>query len=204
MGRQLPLHITQCSSSLWLQAAKPSNKPKHIFSPHKWAQGRLEHKTLDISQKCPICYFFNYEDHGWGYRIFQDRKELANMHISYELEFNAIVKIVQEKYPGEEDIIEFLCFSEEGKGMYKQVRQEITESKTYINSLENQFINCNVNAFKIFDISESVIDKLRTILTSEYLLKLESIFNLVEEFKESIGISEMEWMSFNYLVDKGV
>lgn len=40
------LPLTMHSSSLWLIKVKPSKKPKHIPSPHNWAQERLECETL--------------------------------------------------------------------------------------------------------------------------------------------------------------
>ncbi|GEM_PF-2031776 len=172
-----------------------------LFTEDYYDDTEIPNYILDISQQCPVCYFFNYEDHGWGYRIFFNRKELANINISYELEFYTIVEIAQEIYPREEDIIEFLCCTEEGKEVYEQIREEIVTSDIYINSIRDQFANSNADVFTLFEISEDIIDRFKIILTPEHLLKLESKFELVEEFKKLIGIEEMEWMSFDYLVE---
>lgn len=172
-----------------------------FFTKDHYEEKKIPSYIIDISQQCPICYFFNYEDHGWGYRIFFNGEELANLNISYELEFYTILDIAQEKYPHEEDIIEFLCFTEKGKRVYDEVREEIIVSDIYKNSIENQFTNSNVDIFELFDIKEDTLDRLKIIVTPEYLLKLENIFELVEEFKKLIGIEELVWMAFEYLTE---
>ncbi|WP_138754588.1 hypothetical protein [Paenibacillus sinopodophylli] len=42
--------------------------------------------VLHLSEQLPVLYFYNAEDHGWGYRIFFGRKCLASLDINYELE----------------------------------------------------------------------------------------------------------------------
>lgn len=147
----------------------------------------------EISNKFPVMYFYNFEDHCWGYSIVSNSQEVANVHVSYELEYTMLMSLAEERYP-EEDPNEFLYDDVNGSKIRENLEEELQNSKQYKELINQQFLNCNVDSFKLFGISDEQINELVGILTSDYLMQLESDHQLVEEFKEILHIQEMSWI----------
>lgn len=147
-----------------------------------------------LSKDAPVLFFCNFEDHFWGYRIFSKGQEVAYLRISYELEEEIIIERFKEKYPGR-DILELY------DGAYDEVAAEFLEQGGLEKAIDGLFSESHVEAFKLFDISDEQIEQLRFILNSNYYKSHENIFDLVEEFKECVGIVEMSWKSHDRVDD---
>lgn len=141
-----------------------------------------------LSKDAPVLFFCNFEDHFWGYRIFSEGREVAYLRIFYEMEEEIIIESFKEKYPGR-DILELYDEA------YEEISAEIVEQGGLEKAIDGLFNECNVEAFQLFGISDEQLEKLRIILNSNYFKSHENIFDLVEEFKECVGIEEMSWIS---------
>ncbi|MBD0381454.1 hypothetical protein [Paenibacillus sedimenti] len=140
-----------------------------------------------LSYDAPVLNFCNLSDHFWGYRIFNGGQEVAYLRISYEFLEEIIIEIFKERYP-EKEILELYG------DMHEEISKEVIENGIFDEAIEHLFDESNVSAFKLFDISEKQIDKLKSILNPSYFREHKKIYQLVEEFKEIIGINEMSWI----------
>lgn len=136
----------------------------------------------------PVFNFCNLSDHFWGYRIFNYGQEVAYLRVSYEIFEETIIKIFEERYPDKE-ILELY-----DGDLHEEISREVVENGILDGVIEKLFDESNVSAFKLFDVSEEQIDQLKSILNPSYFREHKSIFQLVEEFKEIIGINEMSWI----------
>lgn len=144
-----------------------------------------------ISEKIPVLYFYNFEDHGWGYSIVHQSEITACLNVSYETEFTLLVHLAAERYPEEEDPIE-LIFSPEGNAILEELTLELQRSDQLAVALDKQFENRNVDQFKLFQVSDEQIDRLAAILHTEYFISAKH--QLVEEFKDILNLTEMSWI----------
>lgn len=146
-----------------------------------------------ISGKTPVLYFYNFEDHCWGYRVVYNLQEIASLYISYDLVDSMIIELAEERYP-EEDHIEFLYVDPRGDKIRTELIEEVQKSNRYNERIEKQFTNCNLEAFRLFELDNERIRQLDNILNKNYYTQLESKYQLVEEFKEILNIEEMSWI----------
>lgn len=153
---------------------------------------------INISKEIPIMYFFNYEDHGWGYRIFHNGEEVAKLVIDYEIEYNLVLEKAKEKYVDEGDIIEILYFGDRGEEVYNEIAEEVVNSNEYYNVVQKQFLYKTVEKFKLFNINDGDINELRELLTVDSYTKTEQLHKLVEKFKKIVNINEMEWINYDF------
>lgn len=152
-----------------------------------------------ISKRIPVIYFYNFEDHGWGYSIVSEGQEVANVHVSYWIEDNLMMKLAEERYP-DADLIEFLYVDPIGQKIAEEIVEEIQGSEAYTESIHEQFINRNLESFRLLEASDEQINRLRDILSGDYFMQLESKHELVEEFKEVLNIQEMSWMNADEMI----
>ncbi|WP_066499816.1 hypothetical protein [Abyssisolibacter fermentans] len=152
---------------------------------------------INISKETPVMIFLNFEDHGWGYKIINNKKELANIYVDYELVFTMITQKAEERYPNEDDIIEFLFSNDTGKDVHENLYDEVYNSSEYKNAVEEQFKNKNVEVFELFGLDTKDINKLTELLTADTFFKGRYMRDQVENFKEILGIIEMEWVNYN-------
>ncbi|AET61215.1 hypothetical protein HPL003_22455 [Paenibacillus terrae HPL-003] len=148
---------------------------------------------FQISEKIPVLYFYNFEDHCWGYRVVYNSQEIASLHISYELVDTMIMKLAEERYP-EEDHVEFLYIDPRGEKIRNELIEEVQRSNEYNEKIVKQFTNCNLDTFRLFELDNERIKQLDNILNNNYYTQLESKHQLVEEFKELLNIQEMSWI----------
>ncbi|MDG0791204.1 hypothetical protein OMP38_10225 [Cohnella ginsengisoli] len=148
----------------------------------------------EISRGVPVLYFYNFEDHFWGYRVVHQGQEVAHAYVSYELKDTLICDLAAERYP-DEDTIELLYVDTKGKNIYHQLEQEVKVTSAYQEAIFNQFASSNVDQFRLFHIDEDRIAQLKHILSVNYLNALELIHTLVDEFKSLIQIEQMSWIS---------
>jgi hypothetical protein len=61
-----------------------------------------------------------------------------------------------------------------------------------------QYIGVNVSEWSDFEVAPDAITELKTILTGAWVLK-QDMFSQVDEFKDKIGLTGFDWMSYYYL-----
>ncbi|MDF2645880.1 MAG: hypothetical protein K0Q73_1685 [Paenibacillus sp.] len=143
-----------------------------------------------LSIDAPVLYFCNYGDHFWGYRIFSEGKEVASLRISYEFDEELIMKIFEERYP-DNDLYELFTTD-----YHNEINKYIEVNGLQEKAFNDLFDECNVTAFKLFNLTDEQIDNLTSILNPNYFREQDNIFNLVDEFKEIVGIDEMSWIRY--------
>lgn len=158
-----------------------------------------DNKVLSISQELPILYFYNAEDHGWGYKIYDKGKCIAKLDINYDILFGDSMELIQKINP-KFDIMEDF-YSDEGRILFEKVTQQVKESDAYLKKVDNMFKYSNIEQFSLFDIERTTIDNLKNLIKADYYISLEDMHALVEKFKETINIEEMEWISYDYADD---
>ncbi|MDT0121598.1 hypothetical protein Q9R46_03025 [Paenibacillus sp. RRE4] len=163
----------------------------------------IPESLVRISEKIPVLYFYNFEDHGWGYRLVYNSKEIASLQIIYELIDTIIIELAEERYP-EEDHIEFLYVDPRGENIRIELIEEVQSTNKYNEAIARQFINCNLEAFKRFEIADEQIQRLSQVLNANYYSQLESKHQLVDEFKEVLNIQEMSWIQVDHLHESEV
>lgn len=168
-----------------------------LLTEDVYIESEVPKYIIDISERTPIMYFFNYEDHGWGYRIFHNGEEVSKLTIDYELGYTMVLEKAEEKYTEEDDIINFLHSSDIGREVYNEIVQEVINSSEYYSVVEKQFSHKNVENFKLFDIDGEDINKLIDLLTIDNYSKIDQLLELVNVFKKIVHINEMEWINYD-------
>jgi hypothetical protein len=167
-----------------------------FFTEDTYLDNAAPEGIKQISIDIPVLYFYNFEDHCWGYKIFESGKVVADFELDYEAKNSMVIKLAQKLYP-DKDIIEFLYVDDEGSEIREQL--EVQVESNYIEMVKECYESTNIDFFKLFNLSESAIEKLKAIMSIEYLETLERQHDLVEEFKEIIGIPEMSWIRVDRL-----
>ncbi|WP_219838392.1 hypothetical protein [Paenibacillus sp. R14(2021)] len=127
-------------------------------------------KTL--SAHCPILYFTNLEDHGWGFEILQGGEVVSNLQVLYELMDGDIEELMDE---------------------YGEVGASVLEG--YMNQ------NPQAEAFRVFELREEQIKAIEELLAGNLSFGEED-FIAVEKFKELLGIEEMSWIRYDRTDDR--
>ncbi|TYP73215.1 hypothetical protein [Paenibacillus methanolicus] len=157
----------------------------------------LPEQVRALSAALPVLYFYNFEDHAWGYRIVHEGEELAALHVSYEVKDEFIMQLAAQRYP-DQDLFE-LVYVDPGQTVYNQLAQEVNAWPSYVEAVANQFANRNVEQFRLFDVEDACIERLRDILNGDYYGTLGSYRQLVREFKEVLHMKEMSWIRYDSL-----
>lgn len=142
-----------------------------------------------MSNHCPILYFFNLEDHGWGYEIWSKGQMISSLDFSYELEIVLMYNMAYEMYP---DIDRF---SKEGRAVFEELESKLQDDLFFEKAVRKHFETVNVDAFHLFELDTSAIDGLREILRPETFLNRE--VGAVERFKQLLDIEDMSWIRFD-------
>ncbi|MGO4545319.1 hypothetical protein AB4Z29_10995 [Paenibacillus sp. 2TAB23] len=127
-------------------------------------------KTL--SAHCPILYFTNLEDHGWGFEIFHKGEVISNLQVFYELMDREVEELMEEYEEVESSVLD---------GYMKQ--------------------NPRPEAFRVFGLKEEQIKSIEELLAGNLAFDDEE-FAAVERFKELLGIEEMSWIRYERTVDR--
>lgn len=145
------------------------------ISADEASKTQLEKWVLGVSAQCPILYFYNAEDHAWGYRLFKGGAEVASVEVNYE------IRLMQEMYGDDAD----------------EETDETEAAAEYFETMVQQYEHKNIGEFAVFDLEADSLDELDEILTAEWYLD-SGIWDQVEEFKDCLEITEMSWTSYDY------
>ncbi|UQZ86325.1 hypothetical protein SK3146_05618 [Paenibacillus konkukensis] len=144
-------------------------------------------KLAGLSRKKPLLYFYNAEDHGWGFKVFDDGRITSSLDVSYDLEYSYFCKLAEERYPGE--IPHALP-----KELTDEMFEEVKRLPEFLKETEEQYAGVRPEAFQRFEID---IEELRDLFSEEYRHHLEFIHDLVYEFKTIMGFKEMRWVNYD-------
>jgi len=173
------------------------NPKYHKEVNDKWCvfymEGDHESDITNISKEVPILYFYNFEDHGWGYSIIHDCKKISAFDFSYEKEEIDLQNYVQEKFP-DEDAIELLYIKPNAREFREQMLEQYYEGVNKEQFFRELFNGIEADSFRLFELSDQQIMGIKEQLSANTLLKLKSKHDLVENFKTIVGIQEMSWI----------
>ena len=102
------------------------------------------------------------------------------------------MELAEQRFPGI-DIVQH-----ETEPEITAIRDEVLNSRAYLEAAAEQFNYLNLQQFKLFGTSPNAIAELEKVLTVENYLNPQYLIRQVEEFKRLVGISEMEWVSYRY------
>lgn len=119
-----------------------------------------------LSAHCPILYFTNLEDHGWGFEIFYKGEVVSNLQVLYELMDGEVVELLEE-------------FEEAGASVWDGYMKQKPRAE----------------AFRVFGLKEEQIKSIEELFAGNLAFDEEE-FVAVEKFKELLGIQEMSWIRF--------
>ena len=162
---------------------------------------------IEISKQFAFMHFYNAEDHGWGYKIFNNGSIIASIDITYIFEyvFNLILKKAEDKYPNI-DVIQELLLNPNRKDEWKKIEDEIKKSNSYkheIRVLVNKMIkNKNTDLFTLLNVNKKTIIQLNSYLTIDTFLTATDESILVNDFKSILEINDFNWLSYKYLTNK--
>jgi len=94
---------------------------------------------LELSKEMPVFYFYNLEDHCWGYQIWSQGEKVSSLHFSYEFEAELLFSVAQKRYPDQKNIASFLFEDEEGQSIYEQIESELSDPAFFEKELANHF-----------------------------------------------------------------
>lgn len=126
-----------------------------------------------LSEHCPILYFTNLEDHGWGFEIFHKGEVVSNLQVMYDLMDGEVEELLTEH--GEEAI-------------------------HMLSGFLNQ--RPSAEAFRLFGLKDEQIEAIEALLAGNLAFD-EDEFVAVENFKELLGIKEMSWVRYERTEGRG-
>ena len=154
-------------------------------------------KILEISREIPLLFFQHPEDHGWGYALCNGGAVIALLWVAYDLGWNMTLELAQQRYPEVEDYFggEFYPWQE--------LMDEVLASDAYRNECIQQYSYLNLKELQIFGLSAADIKMLEEAISPDTCFNWESLHAQSQVFKEVLGIKEMSWMSYRYLMKRG-
>lgn len=149
-----------------------------------------------LSQEAPVLYFYNFEDHEWGYRLIHKGTVVAALHIAYDYEEAIISNVAIERYP--EKSFRELLFG----GVLQKVREELEAGSLFEEKLEELFNDSRPEQFQLLGASGAQIEKLREILNINFINHdINEGMELSDEFKQILGIEEMSFIRHERIVE---
>lgn len=152
---------------------------------------------MRIFLDCPILYFYNLEDHCWGYEVWNRGHRQSYLHISYEMESELLFKIAAEQYPEIEHIGAFLYEEDEGQRIAEEIQEQLRDHDRFEKEVSRLFESVQMDDFRLFHVSEEVLVGLKQLLTADVYLLYDNKHMIVEEFKQWLNIEEMSWLRFD-------
>lgn len=149
-------------------------------------------QLLDVSRTAPLLFFYNAEDHGWGYRLIHQGKEVARFDLNYEADYPIAEGLLKAAHPSQD--IHQCCTSDEWEAAHQKARA----SEAYLTQLREGRACANPVQFAVFGMSKETLAELDTQLSESSLLSTlegEGFQDPVERFKVILGIEEMRWLS---------
>jgi hypothetical protein len=184
-----------------LQVALSDLKHPYVFADlsEKWVAIVLEQPddparpwVEKYSHEFPMLWFYDAEDHGWGYIIFHEGEEKASLEVSYELDGGFWNQIVRLLYPDVRDI-----YSDLDPAIATQIRELIEKSQGLRKAVEQQYLYANPDAFTIFGFDEEQIDQIREIVQPVAPRIYDP--HAVDEFKKRLDLRQMDWKNYDIL-----
>ncbi|MCY9662733.1 hypothetical protein P5G65_25480 [Paenibacillus chondroitinus] len=77
--------------------------------------------VMAISKHLPVLYFYNFEDHGWGFTLHHQGEAVSAFDLSYEQEEVDLMNYVQGKFP-DQNAVELLYISPDFFGICSRRR----------------------------------------------------------------------------------
>ncbi|MBP1963261.1 hypothetical protein [Paenibacillus aceris] len=199
------------SGNLVLNKFKPSvQKYNPIFMDElndKWSLFFTEgtevsedcpHDVMGITQEAPVLYFYNFEDHGWGFSILQQGSVIATFDFSYEQEEIELMKYVQEKFP-DQDHIELLYLNPDSHVFKENMLLELQQLRSCEDRAKTLLERLDVGTFSLFELGDEQLEQLRHLFELGNLLNPHNRYKLVDEFKSILGIEAMSWIRVDRL-----
>ncbi|MCD1261416.1 hypothetical protein B5M42_021680 [Paenibacillus athensensis] len=175
----------------------PLNEDWIIFlTEDTYVDNSVSSAIQHVSSEIPVLYFYNFEDHCWGYKLLEAGRTLAEFELDYEAKHSRVIQLAQQLYPTK-DIIEFLYIDIEGQAVREQLEQQVEDQ--YVNTVRIAYQQANIDAFRILGVSGGVLQNLGEIMSVEHFEALQSKHDLVEQFKVALGIPEMSWIRVDRL-----
>ncbi|WP_139999798.1 hypothetical protein [Paenibacillus paridis] len=173
---------------------KPLNdKWSVFFTKGTEVSGTYPEDIIKMTTSLPILYFYNFEDHGWGFTILYQSRVISAFDYSYEADAIELHNYVQERFP-EEDAIELLYIKPNSDDFRVKMFKEFYKEHSKEDKVKKLIKSLDVDAFALFNIDSGGLDKLRDVFSMESLMNLQNHFTLINDFKETIDIKEMCWI----------
>ncbi|MFC0212031.1 hypothetical protein ACFFK0_06115 [Paenibacillus chartarius] len=153
-----------------------------------------------LSEHCPILYFYNLEDHFWGFEILHQGDLMSSCHFSYDLESELLFDIARDRFPDKGEIAGFLFNSKEGQDAYEQIQAELRDPVVFEREVRKHFETVCADDFQLFGINEESIDELHQLLSADTYLNRE--FDAIDRFKNVLNLNEMSWIRFERTEDR--
>lgn len=146
-----------------------------------------------ISQHLPVLYFYNFEDHGWGFTLLHQGEAVSAFDFSYEQEEVDLMNYVRDKFP-DQDVIELLYISPDSDTFKESMMMEMEQQRNGIDRVQAMLRQLDVSAFGLFELGTAKLEQLRHLFDADIIAKLERRHAMVEDFKTILGIEEMSWI----------
>lgn len=170
-----------------------------LFLKDEWLQSRKTIELLNsISVITPILHFEHAEDHGWAFRLFNCGQQVAMASVDYQLEYGMAMKLLQSRHLNQEDLTDFLYFTEEGREAYNSTIAEVRSSQLYRQAIAGNLAAKNCAEFACFGLDQSVVSALEQELSLENPGYKDSHGPSPERFQSLLGFPEFAWMSYSY------
>ncbi|MDO3412194.1 hypothetical protein QWJ34_20695 [Saccharibacillus sp. CPCC 101409] len=170
-----------------------------FFTPESRIGDDRTAEVLKAESDIPILSFENAGDYGWGFAITRGGKVLSRFELSYMAEDQDLVELTERDYPGEEPS-ELLYMSENSSKIYAEMLGKLRAVYPLRQRIEKWLAPFSADAFREFDLSEEQVERIGRLLNADHLTQVweKEVLKIVEQFKEIVGIEEMNWISPDY------
>lgn len=158
-----------------------------LEQPDDPARPWVERHSYDF----PILWFYDAEDHGWGYIIFHQGEEKASLEVNYDVGDDLWYQITALLYPDRD------MYKESNIEITRQIQQLVDNSDTLQHDVRGQYTHSKPEEFAVFGFSEDAIEGLRKIVEPDFPRKYDP--HAVDEFKKHLDLREMNWKNYDVL-----
>lgn len=151
-------------------------------------------QLMELSKAVPLLYFFDAEDHGWAYRIFEQGDVVASFEVDYDLTTQIAYDIADTKYP-DADI-------DSNPKIWAALLKEAARSKEYRQWVEAEVQKSHVECFTRFDVDADGVQALAELLSFQSFSTAESTLGPVNRFKSIIELSGLIKGRLQYMSDE--
>lgn len=153
----------------------------------------LNDALKELSKAAPILYFYNAEDHGWGYRLYHQGQRVARADLDYEADYRIAEAAILAQHPGR-DIFDPAVAT---LAAWKAVHDAARRGAGFTAAVGAALALAHPEAFACFGFPPQILQGLFALLDPAAVLAAyrdEKIFTLVHEFKKLLGIEHMTWL----------